>query len=209
MMVRQAPAPAPGPSMPSYLNPEDPLNVLQTAQKQLLKPRRGTVESVHHLAGLIATCCVDVFDPQQVPEEFLFFHLFEQVIRRAAEKAALHLKTFKQALSEFKSGTRMTPEAVDITAETELMIEMDDLRQELQTIRSVLIDQRIVIQDMNAIMKEDGKYDGAPPAVSTRTLENHLLRIEQMEQAAIKADQSVSRACVELPSYGFSNKVRL
>ena len=62
------------------INQGDPLSVPQRVTRHLLKQGRGVLGSVHDLAGLITTCCVDVFDPHQVPEEFLFFDFFERSV---------------------------------------------------------------------------------------------------------------------------------
>lgn len=62
------------------INQDDPLSVPQRVTRHLLKQGRGVLGSVHDLAGLITTCCVDVFDPHQIPDEFLFFDFFERSI---------------------------------------------------------------------------------------------------------------------------------
>ncbi|MBE3045107.1 hypothetical protein IMZ48_21645 [Candidatus Bathyarchaeota archaeon] len=63
------------------VNPDDPLNVRDRVNKQLQKDR-GAVKTVHELAALITTCCVDVFDPHRAPEEYRFFDFFERSINR-------------------------------------------------------------------------------------------------------------------------------
>ncbi|KAM0333931.1 hypothetical protein ACHAQA_000948 [Verticillium albo-atrum] len=174
------------------LNPDDPLNVPQIVDKHLLKRNRGAVESVFELAGLITTCCVDLFDPYQVEEDYLFLDFFENSIGQANDKVANHLRQFKEAVNEFKAGIR-TLDVLDITSETELMIELDDILDELHTLKLVLTDQKTVVQDMNRILEESDKKASAPVHVNTKTLENHLQRIEQMEQAASKTDKSLHR----------------
>lgn len=64
------------------LNQDDPLGVPQRVARYLSKQGRGALGSVHELASLITTCCVDMFDPHQVPDEFLFFDFFERSISR-------------------------------------------------------------------------------------------------------------------------------
>jgi hypothetical protein len=92
---------------------------------------------------------------------------------------------------------------MNITAETGLMIEVEDILDELHTLKMVLKDQQAVIHDMNRTLKESTPDGQKPPQVNTRTLENHLLRIERMEGAANKADTSVRprplvHACMHL-----------
>lgn len=106
------------------------------------------------------------------------------------------MRQFKEAISELRDGLREDV-VMDITAETELMIEVEDILDELHTLKMVLKDQQGVIHDMNRTLKESAPENQRPPQVKTRTLENHLLRIERMEEAAKKADTSV-RSCSPL-----------
>lgn len=64
------------------IDPNDPLNVSKLVTQHLLKTGRGAIENVYEFAGLITTCCLDVFDPQSVPDEFQFFDFFERSIGR-------------------------------------------------------------------------------------------------------------------------------
>jgi len=65
------------------LRQNDPLNVAQQVTRYLSKRGRGAITSVHDLASVVTTCCVDVFDPHQTPEDYLFFDFFERSIGRA------------------------------------------------------------------------------------------------------------------------------
>ena len=64
------------------VNQDDPLSIPQRVTKDLFRQSRGSIGTVHDLAGLITTCCVDVFDPYQIPDNFLFFDFFERSIGR-------------------------------------------------------------------------------------------------------------------------------
>jgi hypothetical protein len=76
---------------------------------------------------------------------------------------------------------------MDITQETELMIEVEDILDELHSLKN----QRVVIADLNGALQEAGETWSATP-VDIKTLETHLQHIERMEEAAQKADTSVS-----------------
>ncbi|KAF3342587.1 RNA polymerase II subunit A C-terminal domain phosphatase SSU72 [Verticillium dahliae VDG2] len=171
---------------------DDPLNVSQIVNRHLLKQNRSAVESVFELAGLITTCCVDLFDPHQVSEDYLFLDFFENSIGQASDKVANYLRNFKGSVSEFKEGV-VTEDIMDITSETELMIELDDILDELHTLKLVLTDQKSVVQDMNRTLRESDRNASASAHVNTKTLESHLQRIEQMEQAASKAEKTLHR----------------
>ncbi|KAM0661747.1 hypothetical protein ACHAPH_002361 [Verticillium nonalfalfae] len=177
---------------------DDPLNVSQIVNRHLLKQNRSAVESVFELAGLITTCCVDLFDPYQVSEDYLFLDFFENSIGQASDKVANYLRNFKGSVSEFKQGI-VTADIMDITSETELMIELDDILDELHTLKLVLTDQKSVVQDMNRTLRESDRDASVSAYVNTKTLESHLQRIEQMEQAASKAEKTVRTAQFPMP----------
>jgi hypothetical protein len=59
---------------------DDPLNVHQKILKSLRDSGRNPITSVYDLASLITTCCVNVFDQHQIPEEFQFFEFFDRSI---------------------------------------------------------------------------------------------------------------------------------
>jgi hypothetical protein len=113
------------------------------------------------------------------------------------DKAANYLRQFKVAMSEFKRGVR-SHEDLDITDETELLIEVDDILDELHVLKMVLTDQKTVIEDMNKTLKIAAGQPLGQASVETRTLANHMLRVEQMEHAAKKADKSVRDSVVLL-----------
>lgn len=103
---------------------------------------------------------------------------------------ASQLRDFKDTLSKLRVDA-VEHVVMDITGETELMIEIEDIQDELHILKMVLKDQESVIEDMNKSLREMAGDNQKSPAVETRVLENHLLRIMRMEEAARKADTSV------------------
>ncbi|KAL0929892.1 ankyrin repeat and protein kinase domain-containing protein [Colletotrichum truncatum] len=170
------------------LNVDDPLNVPHILTQRLSKPGRRAVGSVHDLAGLITTCCVELLDPHQVDEELLFFDFFERSIVQVNENVANYLREFKEAISEENQ------QLTSIAKEIELMIEIDDIVDELHTLKLVLTDQKMVIKELNFSLKDIAGRSSRGPLVEARTLENHLLRIDHMEKTAKKAEKLV-RVC--------------
>jgi hypothetical protein len=65
------------------LNPYDPLNITERVSQHLYKSNRGAIRSVHDLGAIIASCCVDIFDSRQAPEDYQFFDFFERSINKA------------------------------------------------------------------------------------------------------------------------------
>lgn len=63
------------------LKPEDPMSISQNIFFYLSRgSSRKPIGSVYKLASLITSHCVDVFDTNQIPEDFQFFEFFEQSI---------------------------------------------------------------------------------------------------------------------------------
>jgi hypothetical protein len=104
---------------------------------------------------------------------------------------ASYLRQFKDAISEMRDGQREDIE-LDITDETTLMIEVEDILDELHTLKKVLEDQERVISDLNKVLEGFAPEGKKSAEVEMRTLKTHLSRIGQMEDAARKADTSVS-----------------
>ena len=76
----------------------------------------------------------------------------------------------------------------DITQETERLVEVEEIIDELHALKLVLTHQKTTIEKMDEITKvHKGSW-----SIESRVLESHLSRIEQMEQSAIKASKSVS-----------------
>lgn len=81
------------------------------------------------------------------------------------------------------------------------MIEVDDILDELHTLKLVLMDQKNVVQDMNKTLSRLAKDRTMRSYVNTRTLDYHLARIDQMEDTAKKADKSVRFATSRFIEY--------
>lgn len=106
------------------------------------------------------------------------------------DKIARYLRQFKEAIEELRDGER-DDVVLDITDETELMIEVEDILDELHTLKKILKDQEGAILDINKVLAEFDTDSHKRHEVNMRTLTNHLLRIDQMEEAANKADTAV------------------
>ncbi|KAK1982989.1 hypothetical protein LZ30DRAFT_589420 [Colletotrichum cereale] len=168
------------------INLNDPLSVPQLVMQHLSRPGRSVIGSAHDLASLITTCCVELLDPHRVDEDFLFFDFFERSIGQANEKVSNYWRDFKNALGKDNH------QVMGIVDETELMIEVDDILDELHTLKLILTDQKTVVEDLNRTFKDTAKDGDKAPSVKMRILNSHLVRIEQMEQAAEKVDKSAS-----------------
>lgn len=104
-----------------------------------------------------------------------------------------HLRQFRQAVHDFKKADQsLQHDIMDISEETELMIEVDDILDELSILKLVLVDQKRVAHELDDTLKAAAGDSTGRSYIKTKTLDDHLARIEQMEAAAKKADKSVS-----------------
>jgi hypothetical protein len=62
------------------IDKSDSLNVTQLIANHLLKDNRDPIVSIHKLAGLITSTCIEVFDPLHARKDFRFFDFFEHSI---------------------------------------------------------------------------------------------------------------------------------
>jgi hypothetical protein len=72
------------------------------------------------------------------------------------------------------------------------MIEVEDILDELYTLKKILKDQESSVVDLNKTLGDFGTDKHRTREILTRTLTNHLQRISQMEETAQKADTAVS-----------------
>ncbi len=90
-----------------------------------------------------------------------------------------------------RGGQREDDFVLDIMDETELMIEVEDILDELHILKKVLNDQGGVVVDLNKALEGFAPRGQKPAQVGMRTLKNHLWHIKRMVEAANKADISV------------------
>ncbi|KAK3389954.1 hypothetical protein B0H63DRAFT_519190 [Podospora didyma] len=171
------------------LIPQDELNISQAITHYFQQTRRRPFASVYDLASHIATTCVDVFDQHQISEDFQFFDFFGTSIGDANDQATLLLRQFRDSIGDEVD--------FDIADDTKLLVEIDDIVDELNTLQLVLTDQKTVVDDMNRILATGNSVGqdvaSSRPTASTRTLDSHLLRISHMKETALKASTSNNR----------------
>lgn len=76
-------SPPPASTRKARVNPnnsDNPMNIQHKVLQHLKETSRKAIESIHDLAGLIATCCASLFDENQIPEEMQFLDFFERSI---------------------------------------------------------------------------------------------------------------------------------
>lgn len=197
---------------------QDPLNVHQLILKHLQGSARKPITTVSELAILITDSCVGLFDQYQIPDEFQFFDFFERSIGAVVsfklssfifrkDSLTLYkidgetkcLQAFAKSLDKTQPGDDIvaTDALYSITAETKLLVEIKDIRDELDILQMVLTDQSKPSRDFAGIIEnrkraqmDTAKEVDSPKAHNT-VLESHLYRIEKMEKLAKKTYQAV------------------
>ena len=95
-----------------------------------------------------------------------------------------------QGLKEFKDKVK-SHVVMDISNEAELLIEIDDILDEIHILKTVLTDQKNVIEAMNKQLEQAAGKRHSLMLVETKAIDNCYARLEQMEKAAEKADTAV------------------
>jgi len=80
---------------------------------------------------------------------------------------------------------------MNISDEAELLIEIDDILDEIHILKTVLTDQKNVINDLNCQLQQAAGERHSPTLVETKAIDTCYARLEQMEKAAEKADTAV------------------
>ncbi|KAK2760347.1 hypothetical protein FQN54_002416 [Arachnomyces sp. PD_36] len=174
----------------------DPLNVHQMILKYLQGSARPPVTSAYDMATIITDTCVNVFDQYQVPDEYQFFDFFERSIGAVIDKEAQCFQRYAASLSGSRYDHRDSTEIFSITRETELLVEIRDIRDELGVLQIVLTDQLKILGEFSRAMAAAQGNGSELDTMSMRdensllthnkVLESHLYRIGKMDKLAEK-----------------------
>ncbi|KAK0705583.1 hypothetical protein B0H67DRAFT_387126 [Lasiosphaeris hirsuta] len=173
----------------------DPLDVHQNLLRYLRTTRRAPLTTAHELADLVTNFCVNVFDPYQVPEHLQFFYFFERSLGIVADQAAQRFQKFRHSASSVDIARRIARSNLSIGPETDLLIEIEDIHDELSILQMVLQDQRETTQNLNRVLGRHSKQAADPYSIDYGTLENnrilegHLSGIKKMMAIAKKTSK--------------------
>ncbi|KAI4624869.1 uncharacterized protein J4E87_005350 [Alternaria ethzedia] len=172
----------------------DPLNVLDGVIEDINSKTRDPVRSVYDLAMIITGRCSGVFDRHRVgDEDYQFLDMFESSIVPEeafdygdSDRTAAHAPLFVDKL-------------LDIGAETDLLAETKDIRDELNMISKVLEDQRTILPDMETsitdIYREEHKSQQELKKRfkdMTKTVDTHIKDLERMDKQAKRIYESIT-----------------
>ncbi|KAI0152258.1 hypothetical protein F4776DRAFT_659182 [Hypoxylon sp. NC0597] len=167
----------------------NPLNVHRAILEHLHTTQRAPITSACALASLITNACVNLFDPHSVPSDFQFFDFFEASLGIVADRAAQQLEYFRISIARGIAPGNDAPQS-DLVRETEILVEVEDIRDELSILKTVLEDQKVVLEDLTKAFRlvsneqTDSPNAKFPSQERNRILENHLYRIKKMETIA-------------------------
>ncbi|CZR67992.1 uncharacterized protein PAC_17891 [Phialocephala subalpina] len=180
---------------------DDPLNVHQMVLKFLKNPAREPITSIYDLAGVITDCTASVFDPFRISDEFQFLDFFERSIGSVSNNEAYCFQRFTESLGQSASQDSDSDPRFNITRETNLLVEIKDIRDELSILQMVLSHQASTMADLSRICSRARSeltpaaalQPGDPPVViPNRVLDSHMWRIARMDQLAEKTYQSLN-----------------
>jgi Mg2+ and Co2+ transporter CorA len=142
----------------------DPLNVLDGIIEDINSKTRKPIENVYELAMTITGRCYGNFD-RKGGEELQFFDMFEASLGAAMDREAFLFQQFLEAsyhasswLLEHKRVERFSHPAfvdklLEVGAETALLAEIKDIRDELNIIRMVLGYQEGLASDFRKLVR--------------------------------------------------------
>ncbi|UNI22508.1 hypothetical protein JDV02_008392 [Purpureocillium takamizusanense] len=180
----------------------DPLNIYQAILRYLRDVRRPSITSAHDLCLVITSFCLGAFDPLGTTEDFHFFDFMERSIGEVSDQTAESLREFRELLDATALTKEfLSAEDIRIEQETNLLVEIEDIRDELGILRSVLCDQNTVIQDLflhlETVATNDPNHTTSQDLRGKRVLNTNLARLDRMESLTTKAVQSL-RTLLEL-----------
>ncbi|PGH07632.1 hypothetical protein GX51_01641 [Blastomyces parvus] len=168
----------------------DPLNVHQMILSHIGLKTRDPLTSAQDLAQLITSFCTGLFDQYRVPDEYQFFDFFERSIGAVIDKETQCFKTFADSLDRSSNGAMASSEVFSIEEETQLLVEIKDIIDELGILHMILSDQMMPLDELSKFLAERKKAkngsinDENSSPVRFPVIENHIYRVEKMQRLA-------------------------
>ncbi|OJD27330.1 hypothetical protein ACJ73_01282 [Blastomyces percursus] len=168
----------------------DPLNVHQMILSHIGLKTRDPLTSAQDLAQLIASFCIGLFDQYSVPDEYQFFDFFERSIGAVIDKETQCFEEFANRLDRSSKSAVASSEVFSIGAETQLLVEIKDIIDELGILHMILSDQTMPLDEFSKFLVEHKKIkngsvnDENSSPVRFPVLENHIYRVEKMQRLA-------------------------
>ncbi|KAL2386345.1 hypothetical protein RJZ90_000741 [Blastomyces dermatitidis] len=174
----------------------DPLNVHQMILSHIGLKTRDPLTSAQDLAQLIASFCIGLFDQYSVPDEYQFFDFFERSLgavtdgNQQIDQETQCFEEFACRLDQSSKGAVASSEVFSISAETQLLVEIKDIIDELGILHMILSDQTMPLEEFSKFLAERKRIkngsvnDENSSPVRFPVLENHIYRVEKMQRLA-------------------------
>ncbi|OAQ78569.1 ankyrin repeat containing protein [Purpureocillium lilacinum] len=174
----------------------DPLNIYQAILRYLRDVRRPSITSARDLCFVITSFCLAAFDPLGTTEDFHFFDFMERSIGDVSDQTADRLREFRELLDATAlTGEFLSAEDIRIEQETKLLVEIEDIRDELGILRSVLGDQEGIVDELYPHLGVDAAsytdHTATQGLRGFRVLKSNLARLNRMDSLTTKAVQSL------------------
>ncbi|KAF2212204.1 hypothetical protein CERZMDRAFT_59120 [Cercospora zeae-maydis SCOH1-5] len=193
----------------------DPLNVLEGIIEEINSKTREPVQDVYELAMTIAGRCFGTFDRHRKgDDDFQFLDMFESSIGAAMDNEASLFQGFSKASRQASDWLRshekleesqdndpaFINQLLDVGAETDLLAEIKDIRDELDIIRMVLDHQKHLLPELKEAVKAVYHIERSHARVrraekafddQEKTITNPIKDITRMEAQANRVYESI------------------
>ncbi|SMR52340.1 unnamed protein product [Zymoseptoria tritici ST99CH_1E4] len=192
----------------------DPLNVLEGIIEDINSKTRDPVQNVYELAMTISGRCFGTFDRHRKGDtDFQFLDMFESSIGAAMDGEASLFQDFSQASRQasewLQSHQKLESRArqpqffdklLDVGAETDLLAEIKDIRDELDIIRMVLDHQDNLLPDLRGAIRTIYLDERSHPQLrkvekgfeeQEKTISNPIKDIKRMDNQAHRIYESI------------------
>ncbi|KAI0021956.1 hypothetical protein F4780DRAFT_259030 [Xylariomycetidae sp. FL0641] len=173
-----------------------PLSLHQNLLRYLGLRTRPPVKSPRDLACVIANSSANVFDHNEIPRDFHFFDFFERSIGDVSNVSTQLLQEFRRAAAFSDIIEVNIEEQLSIHRETELLVEIEDIQEELLILKMVIKDQQAVLYELgksldDRTMSESEVHSESASLIESRLLASHVQRIDNMDKMARKARKMI------------------
>ncbi|KAK3381256.1 hypothetical protein B0H63DRAFT_475184 [Podospora didyma] len=201
-------------SLPNTADAGEPYNLKRWLEEALFEDSiEAPTQSVDDLVGTIINICVDFFQ-REGPCGVKFQHCFQYSISAIAEDEVDMYTTYKnmvEFLENLGSAASSSSKLIDgfsqITRETNRLVEIMDIQDELGIVDSILATQKDVLQKLMQHIPKKGrgerkakpqKTEGPTPAKETTVTQTAALRDSSRIQEAIHIVEDNIRAVAEM-----------
>ncbi|KAI4601365.1 hypothetical protein KJ359_012557 [Pestalotiopsis sp. 9143b] len=170
------------------------MNIQQKVLNYLSKGDRYAIESPAQLAKIIIDFCTSVFDQDKVSAEFQFFDFFEHSVDEVSNSAQELFGEFGTYVAQSHRGE--IEDHLDIEKHANLLVEIEDIRDELEILKQVLSDAKMIMQDIDntwqipAARSTNNQDRDNNALLDHSAVDGHLQQVESMLKRTAKPRQT-------------------